>query len=784
MALRRALPSMLAIAIGTTALGTLAPSARADVDPVTAGDAIDLPPGVSAVVSGSGAVETRGFNDFPSSGSSYLVLSNGDAGQVILPSPLAVDDPTTAVDERDPDTDALSTDHGGDGVPDTTRLTLTVDPQSAAGCLYIDFSMATDETVRGLTAGTPSDAVSVTRRSDPATQYAQNAGRGYFQQAGWASQPRPYAVNDLDYWHEPGSRSDVLDGQLEAPRLERWTRLNNVTTKDTARVPLDFSAGADVIDIEVSDGPEDAGEIDSAVFLDNVRLTTSCSGGSAAQPSHQYGDGSIKGERRVGYPLTYDPIPSTATIERYDAVDNGWTYPNKSATVDLRFRWYRTKTACPTGGYYNGDMNNWTPIADADRQSYVPTNLDRGRCLIVLVSGVVDGRPTGTFPNTVEAGTAPERWYVTLPVDFGVFQEGSTPTINHDGTPKVGETLTVSPVATRPLQDSWAYQWYADGSSISGATSNSLVLGAAQRAKAITVRATASRSAFDSKTFTSAATPKVAGDQMESIGSPVIAPQADGEAPAVGDQLVADPGTGWPENTSFTYQWKRSGASITGADDPTYNTVAADAGKPLTVVVTGSKPGFDPVAATSPAVDVVGALMEGVVPTITGTVKVGSKLTGSAAGWLPAYSTLTYAWYAGTTLLQSGSSRTYTLPASAYGKVITLQVTGAKTGYQTRTRASLATRPVARGTLVPGTPRISGVLRVGQTLRASTGLWQPSGVSFKYQWRIGTKLLSGTTRTSLKLPSSARGKRITLWVTGSKTGYTSVKKTVISGVVR
>ncbi|KRB76014.1 hypothetical protein ASE01_13315 [Nocardioides sp. Root190] len=787
MSVRRAfLSSLVVVVAGSVLTGVTAP-AGADVDPVVLQGALDLPAGVTATVTGSAAVATQAFNDFPSRGSQYLLLSTGNVSQVLLASPLAIDDPATVGDERDPDPDALSTDRGADGVPDMTRLSLSVDPSTNAGCLYIDFAMATDETVRPAVTGTVSDRISVTRRADteePAAEYAMNAGRGYFQQEGWPSQPRPYSVNDVDYWQEPGSRSDVLGGQLETPRLERWTRLNHVTTRDTVRVPLNFSNGAEIIDFDVADAPNDAGEIDTAAFVDNVRLSANCSNGTAAQPSQPYGDGSIEGERRVGYPLSYDPFPATAAIERYDAADNGWTYPGKVTPVDLRFRWYRTKQICPTGGYYSGDMNNWTPIPDADRQSYVPTNLDYKRCLIVMVSGVVDGRPTGTFPNTLEAGTAPEKWYVTLPIDNGVFQDGSTPTVNHDGSPKVGETITASPVRTRPLQESWTYQWYANGSTIAGATSSSLVLAAAQRSKVITVRTTAHRSAFDTRTWTSAETPAVLGDVMESTGSPSIVPQEDGEAPSVGDELTAEAGPGWPANTAFTYQWKRAGTSIAGADQPIYKTVTGDAGKLLTVTVTGSKPGFDPVFATSPAVTVNGAFMDGALPTITGKVKVGEILTGAAAGWLPSYSTLTYAWYTGDTLLKTGSSRTFTITSALVGRSIQLRVTGAKSGYASRTRVSTPTSAVARGTLVPATPRISGTLRVGQTLRAVTGLWRPSGVTYKYQWRVGTTMLSGTTRTSIKLGSSARGKRVTLWITGSKSGYTTVKKSVISGTVR
>lgn len=789
MSLRRTLLASFVTVVGgsTVAVAPVAAPAFADVDPTVAGAALDLPSGVSAAVVGSGAVETQSFNDFPSKGGAYLVLSTGDADAVMLSTPLDVDDPTTPEDEWGSDPEPLSTDVGAVG-PDAATLSLTVEPAAGVGCLLIDFSMATDENVRAYLPETPADSLSVVRRADPSTEYALNAGRGYFEQVEWPTQQRTYTTNSIDYWHRPGAPDDVLNGQLEVPRLPRWTRLDQVTTRDTARVPLDFSGGAEVVDVTVADGPHGDlppdGETDSAAFVDNVRLAPNCAAGAAAQPANPYGDGSIKGERRVGYPLSYDPFPSTVEIERYDAANNGWSHPAPAAPTDLRFRWYRTKISC--SGPYNSDMRNWVPIPDADRQSYVPTNLDKGHCLIVLVSGVVDGRPVSTFPNTAEAGTNPERWYVTTAIGSGVFQDGSTPTLNHDGTPKVGEEITATPVPTRPLQNSWSYQWYADGASIAGATSSSLVLGAAQRGKAITVRTTAKRSGFDDRSWTSSATPKVLGDVMESVGSPLIAPQGDGEPPAVGDLLVADAGEGWPEGSSFTYQWRRSGTAIAGATQSSYTATSSDAGKPVTVVVAGSKPGYDPAVAVSPGVTVKGAPMPGATPTITGTPKVGVKLTAYATGWVPSGSTFTYAWYAGGVLLQQGASRYYTPTAAAVGKQIVLEVTGTRPGYEPQTMASTPTSPVAKGTLLVGRTRISGTPLVGYTLRAYTANWGPSPVSFKYRWKIGSAYVAAPagTRSYLKLPARARGKRITLVVTASKAGYVSVTKSVASSAVR
>lgn len=47
-----------------------------------------------------------------------------------------------------------------------------------------------------------------------------------------------------------------------------------------------------------------------------------------------------------------------------------------------------------------------------------------------------------------------------------------------------------------------------------------------------------------------------------------------------------------PAPVTLTYQWKANGVAITGAPASTYKPVAGDAGKTLTVTVTGSKAGY------------------------------------------------------------------------------------------------------------------------------------------------------------------------------------------------
>ncbi len=94
---------------------------------------------------------------------------------------------------------------------------------------------------------------------------------------------------------------------------------------------------------------------------------------------------------------------------------------------------------------------------------------------------------------------------------------------------------------------------------------------------------------------------------------------------------------------------------------------------------------------------------------------------------------------------------------------------------------SVKLAPALKLTTTP-TPTISGTVKVGRTLTAKPGTWKPSGVSFTYQWKRNGSAISGATKSTYKLTSTSKGKKITVTVTGSKVGYVPVAKTSKSTV--
>ncbi|MDF1488878.1 sunset domain-containing protein [Tessaracoccus caeni] len=164
-------------------------------------------------------------------------------------------------------------------------------------------------------------------------------------------------------------------------------------------------------------------------------------------------------------------------------------------------------------------------------------------------------------------------------------------------------------------------------------------------------------------------------------------------------------------------------------------------------------------------------------PKISGTAQVGKKLTATPGTWAPSGVKLSYQWLRDGKAIKGATKSTYTLTSSDKGKKISVQVKGSKSGYTSVTKTSSKTSAVKAGTLSSATPKISGTAQVGKKLTAKPGTWKPSGVTFSYQWLRNGAKIKGATKSTYTLTNSDKGKKISVKVTGKKSGYTSVTKT-------
>ena len=371
------------------------------------------------------------------------------------------------------------------------------------------------------------------------------------------------------------------------------------------------------------------------------------------------------------------------------------------------------------------------------------------------------------------------------------------PTIN--GTAQVGETLTAS---TSGISDadgltnaSFTYQWLADDTDISSATSSSYTLVAADQGKVIKVTVSFTDDAGNAETLTSAATTAVAlaggtsnslerSDQEDveensaATGAPTISGTAQvGETLNVSTSGISD--ADGLANASFTYQWLADDTEIDGATASSYTLVAADAGKTIKVTVSFTDDEGNEESVTSAATAVVKP------PLTAGFHDAPESHDGSAAftfelrfSEAPTDS-FSYTTVRDHALTVTGGSMDNVRRLEA-GKNVKWEITVEPDSDADVTIAVNATtdcsaegaictsdgRKLSGGLelVVPGPPEnsaaagaptISGTAQVGETLTALTsGISDADGVanaSFTYQWLADDTEISSATGSSYTL---------------------------------
>ena len=334
----------------------------------------------------------------------------------------------------------------------------------------------------------------------------------------------------------------------------------------------------------------------------------------------------------------------------------------------------------------------------------------------------------------------------------------------------MGQTLTATYGTITPADEYPMFQWLVDGFPVTGTSSqDTFTLTADHIGTRITARMSSGNGGGVLHTSVTSAVVQAG----VALTSPT--PTVTGKT-TVGQVLTAVPGTWGPAPVTLKYQWYRAGTKIAGATAGTYTLTTADQGKTLTVHVIGSKAGYTTVDKASAKTAAIGGLLTSPTPTISGTTRVGQKLTAHAGTWGPAPVTLAYQWYRAGTKISGATASTYTLTTADLGKTLTVHVIGSKTGYTTVDKASAKTAAIS-GLLTSATPTISGTLTVGSTLTAKPGTWGPSPVTLTYQWYRAGVAISGATSSTYKLVAADKGTGIKVKVTGTKTGYTTVAKT-------
>lgn len=274
------------------------------------------------------------------------------------------------------------------------------------------------------------------------------------------------------------------------------------------------------------------------------------------------------------------------------------------------------------------DTNTCSFTAPGDRVSTDPllgalrNNGGVGRTQAPLPSSPVFGlaRP--------ELCSASDQRGVARPVggacDSGAF-EGTPPPVNTAlpsvaGTAAAGQALTCSPGSWSGAP-TFAFRWLRDGAAVSGATSTSYSLVAADLGTAVQCQVTATNVAGEAVATSAAVSP------------PLVVLPANTVRPSIAGTLrtgrTATCATGtWTGTPTFAVSWLRTGIAISGAAGPAYLLRPADAGRAIQCRITATGSGGAVIAESIPVVPARACI----VPSLRGLALPAARLRIARAG--------------------------------------------------------------------------------------------------------------------------------------------------------
>ncbi|MEJ8838671.1 choice-of-anchor U domain-containing protein [Ramlibacter sp. AN1133] len=309
-----------------------------------------------------------------------------------------------------------------------------------------------------------------------------------------------------------------------------------------------------------------------------------------------------------------------------------------------------------------------------------------------------------------------------------------------------------------------AYQWFAGGNAIAGATTTSLTLTQAQVGQVITVTASYQDQQGHNEAVTSAATAAVQNVNDPVQGGVTISGTATQGATLTAANTLADEDGLGP----IGYQWFADGAAISGATTDSLVLAQAQVGKAITVRASYVDGQGTAESSTSAATGTVANVND--AP--TGGLAIGGFTAANPSkgqtlsvvntvGDADGLGTFSYTWFNGT--LEVGTGATYTLKDTDVGGHITVQ--GSYTdGFNTQeTVTSLATGPVQPNSPPQGTVTIAGTFAQNATLTASQALSDADGLgAITFQWLAEGSAITGAIGSTFVLTEAQVGKTVTV----------------------
>ena len=263
---------------------------------------------------------------------------------------------------------------------------------------------------------------------------------------------------------------------------------------------------------------------------------------------------------------------------------------------------------------------------------------------------------------------------ISKPVEFeaGIIKKAPTPGVK--GKAVVGSTLTAV-ARTWTTDVELAYQWYADGSAIEGATEETFELTADLVDAAVSVGVTGTLAGY-------ATVEKLSAELTVKPGTIrfTTKPSISGDL-LVGETIELDAGALSIEGAEVTYVWSRNGEEFDNTE-ASYTLTAEDYLKRISVKVVANAEGYNEAFASVKTRAVkAGTFTDVPTPVISGDAVVGETLTVDLGGDYPEDTVFKYVWSRDYKVI-SGATEELTLTKRDLGKTIRVRVIAIIPGYK------------------------------------------------------------------------------------------------------